>query len=828
MQKSPGNEGEREALFKTGIVFILISLILYYFICINHREEDITVPLVFINYGITMFYLLLMLLANTKLLSAFKFRRNSYQYICFLTLATISCFGLNEVINLFDNFSSWVDIYIITMYAGLISTCFLDKLPKMVRIPVFFVTGAGTAMSLYFTLYLLPLMPFGLAGFFALGLPLHLIVPLLVLISFVRIFRKAEKTNNERMVWWVGLTSPIILVFIFMIQWKSTSDLIDKTFAEYKSYKEFSLSKPVEVCKYLTDGFFTQRILKGNLVYSSFGNMWNWGFPGMTMNEKKEHDPLIAIASYFLGDLNLTQTERIDILTFYGKNRHDTFRKLWTGKDLSTSKINTKIKVYPEYRMAYTEHLFCIKNSHKWREEEALYTFELPEGSVATSLSLWVNGVEEQSRLTTRGKADSAYVSIVGVEIRDPALLHWREGNSVTVTVFPCTDEEERIFRIGISSPMALKNSQLHLPEIEFQGPDYSNAERINHVEFPTRPDMDYAIDYYGNLTCTAIPVSDRYFSYGGNTFSMEEYITEESYFNPQNIYLDINRSWSEAEFDEICSIYSGRNIYLYDDQQLISVDKTSTEKFYKASRKNFSLFPVNLIGSPENSLLISKAGYNSPDLSDLEESKFGIKMMENLTKRNKESQAPVRLYNLSENLSGYLETLEEFNVFYSIKGDTDKLSRMAKKMKYPSPLKSINSIVFKESETVIHCHENIENTNSQAPDLLMRMYSYNQILKKIGRGYFESGYENDDLVAIAKESHIVSPISSLIVLETKKDYDRFDIEENEGLGNSSDNGLNKAFVNDSGAVPEPHEWLFIILSVLGLLVLQLRLKRCH
>ena len=108
-----------------------------------------------------------------------------------------------------------------------------------------------------------------------------------------------------------------------------------------------------------------------------------------------------------------------------------------------------------------------------------------------------------------------------------------------------------------------------------------------------------------------------------------------------------------------------------------------------------------------------------------------------------------------------------------------------------------------------------------------MRLFAYNQILKKIGVGYFKSGYENQELVDIANQAYVVSPISSLIVLETQKDYERFEIDENENsLGNANKKGLKKATSGNSGSVPEPHEWCFIILSTLGLLSLYLKKGR--
>jgi len=70
---------------------------------------------------------------------------------------------------------------------------------------------------------------------------------------------------------------------------------------------------------------------------------------------------------------------------------------------------------------------------------------------------------------------------------------------------------------------------------------------------------------------------------------------------------------------------------------------------------------------------------------------------------------------------------------------------------------------------------------------------------------------QNDSLVYnkyvnLAKDANIVTPISSLIVLETDADYKNNGIEKNvDTLGNAA--------INNDGAVPEPHEWLMIIIG---------------
>jgi hypothetical protein len=53
----------------------------------------------------------------------------------------------------------------------------------------------------------------------------------------------------------------------------------------------------------------------------------------------------------------------------------------------------------------------------------------------------------------------------------------------------------------------------------------------------------------------------------------------------------------------------------------------------------------------------------------------------------------------------------------------------------------------------------------------------------------------------------VVTPVTNLIVLETKSDYDRFGIKDNGA-------SLKNASMKSSGAVPEPHEWLLILLIV--------------
>lgn len=93
--------------------------------------------------------------------------------------------------------------------------------------------------------------------------------------------------------------------------------------------------------------------------------------------------------------------------------------------------------------------------------------------------------------------------------------------------------------------------------------------------------------------------------------------------------------------------------------------------------------------------------------------------------------------------------------------------------------------------------------TASLAPDHLARLFTYNALMRQVGRRYFDKSYRDDE--DLQKQAHILSPVSTLIVLETQANYDRFGIKRDP-------NGLDNATLKSDGAVPEPHEWAMLIL----------------
>lgn len=206
---------------------------------------------------------------------------------------------------------------------------------------------------------------------------------------------------------------------------------MDEQYAKIEMNTSDELPTWVKLAQTIDKSWLTERILKSDLVYQVPSERADW-FPLGNFEEIRRHDPIVMMGSLFAKP-NLAQRERIKILETLYDARHHTQERLWTGRNLRTKEVITNVRLYPSFRLAYTEKTLSIQNttSNSWQWEEAIYTFFVPEGSVVTSLSLWINGKEEKGHLTTQAKADSAYKTIIGIEHRDPSVVHWQEGNTV-------------------------------------------------------------------------------------------------------------------------------------------------------------------------------------------------------------------------------------------------------------------------------------------------------------------------------------------------------------------------------------------------------------
>ncbi len=827
----------QDKLFYLGLVLIAFSLVIHFLVreLVSQTPGSFTyLGVFFVNYVISVVYFLLIIFSRIKP-SFFRFKRISHrQFIASLVLFSISCFTINIPISIFSDFVTWTNIYILVIHASLLLFCFEDILPPWGRTVNYFFMGTGVVLTLYFTIYLGPLVGIGFLGSFLFGLPMHLVAPLIMFITFWAVFYRNKRSLKDKISFYTGIIIPIIVLAIFSNEWQKTKNDIHQIRAHILSQSDINLPEWIKLSQELPQSIFSDRIIKGDLMYET--DMFGAGdfFNGMELSQdRKQHDPLVTAANAVVGDLNISRSDRLNILRSQYDMRHETGEKLWSGKGLETSSVFTNIQVLADYRLAYTQKVIRIKSikNNGSMQKEAFYTFHLPEGSVASSLSLWIEGVEEKSRLTTKSKAKKAYTTIVGKERRDPSIMHWQEGNTITVKVFPCTYLEERMFKIGITSPLKYRNDELVLENIFFEGPDTQNAIETTEITFSSDEKLSpllpgffekkdensytYHGDYknYWEVRCNATPISSSLFSFNGSSYQMVEQKPSWGAKSFDNIYLDINKSWTMEEFTSLYQTVKNKNIFVYTDQTIVRMtDSNKNQIFERMSRLNFSLFALNKIVDTEHSLLISKSTVVSPNIQDIESTPFFNEIRTDFSK----SRSLINHFSLSDQLSPFLQTMREFQIFNYDHGDIAKLNNLLQQEKFITANTNSQEVFLPNAQAVI-IKDSTGIISTQAPDHLLRIYAYNKIMQDYGRQYLtKEEVEEDDFINLANEAFIVTPISSLIVLETIKDYDRFDIGKNKS-------SLQNASANSSGAVPEPHEWALILIFSFTLIFLYTR-----
>jgi XrtN system VIT domain protein len=696
------------------------------------------------------------------------------------------------------------------------------------------VTGVGFVIFFYLAIYLLRMFPIGIIGVLALGISAHVFAPaLFVIFTLIWLSNNAGKYRNVMRSFLCGSIFAVAVAVAFCLQWASVDKLVASRYQHTLLDTDTDLPSWIKVAQEIPHNYVAEAYLKGDLVYSlPDGHFDDFGFniPNRSFDEVRKHDPLIMIAALFSRPQKLNTEERIKILRTSFDARHKTEDRLWSGSDLVTSNVISNIRIWPQFRMAYTEKTITISNTDKtaWgRNQEAIYTFHLPEGGVVTSLSLWIDGVEQKGLLTTKGKADSAYKQIVGVESRDPSVVHWQEGNRVTVRVFPIPENGNRVFKIGVTAPLAYQSGMLRYQNIYFDGPWADDAVEIVRVKWEQQPEAAVMADYEekGNmlyeqerryvkdwdLASKAPPLRTNSFSFSGKSYHINLYKPFKKAVNFNKIFLDLNGTWTRHEYDETLNALEGRKVYVYDDGLIEITENNKQKVFDHFEDKQFSIFPLHVIHHPANALLITKSGEKSPEISDVKETPFATQLDEWLARGEKLS-----VYNIGHNLSSYLKTLKEHRAFVYESGSVQELEHDVRQGIFAGDAEQDNQVVIDNAEITISRTDDTQTSN--APDHFMRLFAYNHLMQQLKTGVFHNMEADTALVQEAQQAYVVTPLSSLIVLETVADYKQFDI-------NPVNNSLQNASMKSTGAVPEPHEWALIILTAVTMIWLTYKHK---
>lgn len=130
-------------------------------------------------------------------------------------------------------------------------------------------------------------------------------------------------------------------------------------------------------------------------------------------------------------------------------------------------------------------------------DQEASFDLKIPEGSVVSRVTLWVNGVAQEASFNSQERVSSAYNSVVSMR-RDPVLATWKSPDTVHIQAYPVNSSQDFQLRIGVTAPLSLDAQN----QIAFKMP-YINDRGLN---FDTIQDLHLQSDV--PLTCKGTKIS--------------------------------------------------------------------------------------------------------------------------------------------------------------------------------------------------------------------------------------------------------------------------------------------------------------------------------
>lgn len=796
-----------------GLVFNALSLLMLFTLSSFHDSTGNGMMFFSVGFVLSIAYTVMTWGREGRMLIV------SHKYSALLlALWLTSCFMLNYFMSVFDGLVWWV--YAL-MYANLL-TIWMDgnlKLPKWGRGALMFINGVSSVLMLYMTVYLLPIMPVGLVTILVLGVGIHTFIPVFILINNINWVR--SKMGESLLPFVGGVAFAFLAILFTALMLNDSKNQIEQCIVkDHFSHGETELPVWVKVAQRTSGGYFMETYLKRGLTYQVFDENFFYmdrrlmNFGSSVDGFKPEHNPLIQLASLTVKEPHINEDERIRILESFRDAKFSNERRLWRGDKLFASQIMTDVMLYPKEGLAYTEKTIEIGND-TWGQGEAIFLFQLPEGTAVSSLSLWVNGVEEKGVLTSKSKASSAYNNIVGVERRDPAWVEWREGNTVAVRVFPVISPHLRKVKIGFTSPLRQVGDKMFYDNVTFRGPDdYQAKEYIQvkgmqgDVKFPRgfKQEGDrrfyqgskldkWAVEMPFNITPSA-------FVWEGKAYTLEKLKIEGSPFAPNKIVLDLTDDWTS---DQVKKWVNGKAVPVVAFHHEAERQIKANDDFDELLGDRFSLMPIHRL--PAGCLVVTKGGgIHSPVVSDLS----GSPLSENLSDYAKTKPQPIPILYIGDApLSPYWKALAEKRLVDIHRCGFDEAQRLVNGNVFPRKILPENGVAIPRAGITINQMTANQANVEAGHDHIYRLWAYNTVLSELRGQSADSINITDSLLAIAEDANVVTPVSSLIVLETQQDYDNQNIQKNT-------NTLGNASLKNNGAVPEPHEWALIGLAALA------------
>ncbi|HMZ58841.1 MAG TPA: XrtN system VIT domain-containing protein, partial [Leptospiraceae bacterium] len=555
----------------------------------------------------------------------------------------------------FAPFSTRTTVLLWITFSALTLSSLYRLLPGAVLAVIRPLLGFGAILCIPFIITLLPICLFAWVMIPFAGLGLLPYSPIFAFILFIRMFQLsgdelAKRGQTHYQKYSFGASAVFLLMAAvysvnFFIDWsKSYSAVRQLDSADAESQKKQDIfpkwaraAEKLEKSDALEYFLMPERRVRNSSMFSS----------------GKKYDPLSFLSSLIFSNTEsgLSEEEKNRLLRFFFGYSDEELERLWSGVSLVTESQESVVEIDLASRTAYTETKLKIRNEKKenFRPEEALYTVSAPSGSIITSLSLWINGKEEEGRLAFKSQAKKAYETIVGVERRDPSLAEWLEDGRWRLRVFPVEPGNFREVKIGIISPLIEEGSGLRYSPPELAGPPYTAKSWNRKVRFSGggKPEFldgkaSYTEKENGIYESSSLSLPNQGFTvrktenpsgkfrFAGFEYTVSGYEKTEYKSDIESIILypvDSSEKESFLSLIENLSLLQkdGKKVYLYGSRMLPIADLDEGRKLLNEIQyRKFPAFPFNEIDSSfGNTLIISGKGRYSVPYTELKNSEY-------------------------------------------------------------------------------------------------------------------------------------------------------------------------------------------------------------
>ncbi|MEM7514545.1 MAG: XrtN system VIT domain-containing protein, partial [Bacteroidota bacterium] len=365
------------------------------------------------------------------------------------------------------------------------------------------------------------------------------------------------------------------------------------------------------------------------------------------------------------------------------------------------------------------------------------------------------------------------------------------------------------------------EGERLRLRHVSFDGPATWKATATTEIQIHSDQELAYvqkptiwhneedghSYKYKGSyqsdwtLSFKETALSDAFFQFNGFQYQLAESRQNLQSWTAEEVILDINSSWDPITYRKILDKVGEKAVYVFLPEKTRITEDNADEVFLQLRKQAFALLPLYTLTKPEESLVITKSRGMSPLLVDVENTFYHNRMYEYFS-----SKPPaIKMICLGEEIPPYLKTLVDLGCVSMVFNRDFSWDKCLSESVYPQEELADEEVLIRGANVKIKKQPIEQESSSTATDHLARLHTYGSLMNSMGGDYFIKDKIEDTWIRKAEEGYIVSPVSSLVVLESEEDYDRFGIEENRNtLGNAAQQG--------DGSAPEPHEWALIIL----------------